>query len=156
MATTQRLEHEEAEGQRPSVMGVRRPVVVGLAVVAAAGVWLIFALLGVDLRSPAGGGSPSHDIGVGQVVFSSTAAALAGWALLAALERLTRRARSVWRATATVVLLLSLAGPMSGTGVSVANRLGLVVFHLTVAAILIALLPRTGGAQRPTKIGVRA
>jgi hypothetical protein len=55
-----------------------------------------------------GGTGETHDVGVGTVAVTSGAASLAGWALLALLEKVTRRAVAIWTAVASVVFLLSL------------------------------------------------
>ncbi len=66
---------------------------------------------------------------------------LAGWALLTVLERLTKRARTAWTAIALVLLLVSLAGPLSAT--TPAATVGLAALHLVVAAVLIIGLRRS-------------
>lgn len=44
---------------------------------------------------------------------------------------------------AVVVLVLSLGGPLSGAGVTLANKLWLALMHVAVGATLIPLLART-------------
>lgn len=68
---------------------------------------------------------------------------LAGWGLLALLERVAARARDLWAVIAVVVLIGSLGGPLSGTGVTTANRWALVGLHLVVGVVLVRLLYRT-------------
>src|SRR5918998_4152000 len=86
-----------------------------LAVIAAAlatlGVWLVTdPLLGIDLTGPTAPGSEQlQPITPAMVAGGSLIAALAGWALLALLERFTARARTIWTAIALLVALLSLA-----------------------------------------------
>ena len=123
-----------------------RGLVVAGAVGAALGEWLVAGpLLGIDLAvQPAGGGAQSatQTVGIGAVVAASLTAALLGWALLALLERWTARARTIWTAVAAVVLLLSLAGPLTGAlSLSVAGALAAV--HLVVGSVLIVGLRRT-------------
>lgn len=121
-----------------------RLVAVTGAVTAALTVWAATELLlGVDLRSPAFGAQPSHDIGAANVAVAATAASLAGWVFLAVLERFTSRARAVWTVTALVVLLVSLGSPLGGEGISPANQAALVSMHLAVAAVLIPVMRRT-------------
>jgi hypothetical protein len=91
-------------------------------------------LADVDLLVRAGGGTEA--VGPGAVVVSALLAGLAGWALLALLERFTSRARTVWLVVAAVVLLLSLAGPL-GAGADAATTAVLVGMHLAVGAVLI-------------------
>jgi hypothetical protein len=81
------------------------------------------------------------------VAVGSGAAALAAWALLALLERLTNRARTLWTVAAVVVLVASLAGPLSGSGITATNRTVLVLLHLTVGAVLILTLRRTAPSR---------
>ena len=73
------------------------------------------------------------------MVAVSLAVSLLGWALLSLLERRTRRARGIWTATAGVVLLLFLAGPLTGA-VTTAGKVTLALLHLTVADVLVPLL----------------
>lgn len=124
---------------------VARLAAVGSAVPAALLVWAAFELIGgVDLRAPApGGAGETHDVGALTVVLPSLLASLAGWALLAVLEGRIRRARATWTIVALAVLLLSLAGPVTATGITTANQLALASMHLAVAAVLIPLLART-------------
>ncbi len=136
-----------AEGTaRPTTR--RRVAAVTLSAVAPAIVWLVAELAGAEVQSPAFQSSPSLDVGVGNVMVTATAAALAAWGLLAVLEHFTRRARRVWTTIAIALLLVSLAGPLSGTGISTGNRLILAVMHLAVGAFLIPLLGRTAPSQR--------
>ena len=96
------------------------------------------------LRAPAGTGYPEPvDIGPLNVAVASAVLSLVGWAVLAALERLTPHARRIWLVVALVGLAASLSAPLSGTGVSTANRGVLVLMHVAVAAVLIPVLYRT-------------
>jgi Family of unknown function (DUF6069) len=80
------------------------------------------------------------------VAGGSLVAALAGWALLALLERFTARARTIWTAIALLVALLSLAGPLSILATTEANVLALALMHVVVAAVLIPILAGTSPA----------
>lgn len=101
-----------------------RLVAVVSAVVGALVVWALaeFAF-GVDLHSPAMGSQPPQPITAGWVALVAGAVSLLGWGVLALLERLTSRGRTVWTVLAVVVLLVSLGGPWSGPGITIANRL---------------------------------
>ncbi|WP_407564575.1 DUF6069 family protein [Streptomyces sp. 184] len=114
----------------------RRPAVAGLAVLAPVAVWLVAdPLLGHRLRMTAD--ERTLDIDAVPVAVLASAAALAGWGLLAALERFgVRRARTVWTAAAVAVLALS-ALPLTGGGMSAGTRTALALMHLAVAAVLI-------------------
>ena len=95
-------------------------------------------LAGVSLRVQSG--SSTQSVGAAAVVAVSVLAGLAGWALLAALQRLVGRPRRWWTSTALVVLALSLLGPL-GQGVGTAATCTLVAMHLAVGTVLILQLP---------------
>jgi hypothetical protein len=112
---------------------------------AALALWAVVEVVfGLDLRGPAFAANtePSH-VGPAQVLVVSLLASLAGWGLLAVLERFTSRARGSWALVAAVVLIGSLGGPLSGTGATTGERAALVGLHLVVGAVLIPLLYRT-------------
>ncbi|WP_205746000.1 DUF6069 family protein [Egibacter rhizosphaerae] len=122
-----------------------RALTVGGAVVAALAVWaLAVAVIGVELQVEPGTTEP-ETVGPAMVTIASLAAGLAGWGLLALLERLTSRARGVWTATALAALLMSLAGPLAG--VSAAATATLAAMHVAVAAVLVPGLRRGTRAQ---------
>ena len=137
---------EEAWGRRKA-----RLIAVGAAVFMALAIWLVAEqAFGIHLRAPEGFGA-SGDIDALNVALVTAVLSLAGWGLLALLERLTSHARTVWVAIAVPALLLSLLTPLSGTGVSAANRVVLVLMHVTVGAVLIPALystSPTGHARR--------
>jgi hypothetical protein len=118
---------------------------VAAAVLVAEVVWVLAELaLGIRLQAPAGTGYPEPvDIGPLNVAVASAVLSLVGWAVLAALERLTPHARRIWLVVALVGLAASLSTPLSGTGVSPTNRGVLVLMHVAVAAVLIPVLYRT-------------
>lgn len=121
-----------------------RLVAVVAAVGAALALWAVVELaFDHDLRGPAAGAATVLDVGPAQVLAGSLLAALAGWGLLALLERVIARARDLWAVIAVVVLIGSLGGPLSGTGVTTADRWALVGLHLVVGVVLIPLLYRT-------------
>lgn len=118
-----------------------RALGVAVAVLAALAVWaLAVAVLDVDVRVAPGGGE-AQPVGAVAVAGSSLLAGLAGWGLLALLERVTARARPLWTGVAVAVAALSLLGPQAGvtTGATVV----LVVLHVVVAAVLIPALATT-------------
>jgi hypothetical protein len=125
-----------------------RALAVIAATLAALAVWLITdPLLGIDLTGTTRPGSQQlQPITPALVAGASLAVALAGWALLALLERFTARARTIWTAVALLVALLSLAGPMSILASTEANVLALALMHLAVAAVLIPMLAGTSPA----------
>ncbi len=127
-----------------------RAVAVASALLAALAVWFVAEVaFGLDLRRPAGSvGQATEDIDAVHVAFAAAVGSLAGWALLAILERFTSRARRAWTAIAVVALLVSLGGPLSGSGISTANRAVLVLMHVLVAAVVIPALGRTARSGR--------
>jgi hypothetical protein len=115
------------------------------AILAAEAVWLVAeGLLAIHVQAPAG------TLGVEPVAIDPLSVALAagvlsliGWAALAGLERFTPMAHGIWLGLALVALLASCGMPLSGSGISQANRLVLVAMHLVVGAIVITAFYRT-------------
>ncbi|MFJ1541311.1 DUF6069 family protein [Micromonospora chalcea] len=106
--------------------------------------WVVAVpLAGVELTARVG--SDVQRVTPAAVAVSTLLAGLAGWALLALLERLTARARTVWTVVAALVLLVSLLGPLGG-GVGQAATLTLVAFHLVAGTVLITGLRRGAAA----------
>lgn len=126
-----------------------RAVIVTVCVAAAA--WLVMEpLAGINLRAPAfGEEAAGQEIGPLAVIFASLAASLAAWAALAVLERFSKRPGRWWMILTGIVLLVSLTGPTSGTGIDTTVRVMLVLLHLVVAATLVSLLYPTIPANRP-------
>lgn len=126
---------------RPTGRRGARLLAVLAATVATLVVWAVAdPLIGVELAVRGGGGD--QRITPVAVALATVVAGLAGWALLALLERFTNRPRPVWTAVALGVLVLSLLGPLGG-GVGTAAKVALVLMHLAAAAVLIPLLRRT-------------
>ena len=109
---------------------------------AAALVWLVAVpLLDLSVTVPEAPGSATKEpLRLGLVLITATVASLAGWALLALLERLTRRATAIWTGIALVVLVVTMpyAGDFTAT-----ERGVLATMHLAVAAVLVPALRRT-------------
>ncbi|MGW5678078.1 DUF6069 family protein [Streptomyces sp. NPDC003860] len=121
-------------------MRKERLAVTGLAVLAPLLVWLVAdPILGRQLEIA--NGDETLEIGAVVVALVALLVALAGWGLLAALERFgVRRARAVWTGAALAVLALSvlpLTGDMTGD-----TRAALGLIHLAVAAVLVPGLRR--------------
>lgn len=124
---------------------------------AALAVWaLAVPVAGTALTVRMGDGTQS--VGPVPVVVASLLAGLAGWALLAVLERFASRPGRIWTIVALVVLALSLLGPV-GSGVGTVATLVLVLLHLVVGAVLVPGLARSAGAglraDQVTTTGVR-
>lgn len=119
-----------------------RALTVLAAVAAAVASWVVAVpLAGADLAVTQDG--RSAEVGAPMVVAFSLVASLAGWALLALLERgLRDRAGRIWTTIAGVVLVLSLIPPLT-VEASTGTRLTLAAMHVVVGAVLIAGLRRT-------------
>lgn len=117
-------------------MNFPRLLTVLAATIAALLLWaIVVPLAGVKLTVDSGEVTP------GSVIAAALVAGLAGWGLLAVLERVTARPVILWTWIAGVFLLLSLVGPLTlaTTGTSTAV---LASMHVTTGAVLITLLPR--------------
>ena len=109
---------------------------------AAVAVWIIeVPLMGVH-RSIRFGSGQAQTIGIGPVIGASLAASLLGWLLLAVLDKRTPHARAAWTTAALVVVVASLALPLSAATTTAAT-VGLIVMHVAVAAIVIASMARS-------------
>ncbi|MEA2842402.1 MAG: hypothetical protein QOJ69_73 [Actinomycetota bacterium] len=124
-----------------------RAWVVIAAVVAAVAVWLVARLAGANLTVEQGSGGGAAHVGLVMVAAMSALAGLAGWGLLAVIERSTPRARTLWTYIALGVLAISLVGPL-GAGTTAGTKLALVGAHLATAAVLIPGLRRTADRAR--------
>ena len=131
----------EHVGSASAHVGRNRILGVAGATLAAVAVWAIeVPLLGIRLLTQFGNTAP-QDVGIAAVVVSSLAGSLAGWGLLALLERRFARARTIWTAIAIAVLLVSFSLPISA-GTTTTTRVSLAMMHLAVAAVLIPTLRR--------------
>lgn len=130
--TTSTAEHVPPSRRR---VAPRAVVAVG-AVSAAVTVWAIaIPVLGLSVTVPDSPGSTNRsELAFLPVVMTAAVAALAGWGLLAVLERVARRSHTVWTAIALTVFLLTL--PYL-PGFTVTARIVLTLLHLALAAVLI-------------------
>ncbi|MEU1266560.1 DUF6069 family protein [Streptomyces cellulosae] len=124
--------------------GALRPAATAAAVLAAVATWAVAdPVLGHRLRVT--DGEETLDVGAAPVAVVALLASLAGWALLATLERFgVRRARAIWTGVALAVLAVSFL-PLTDDGMDGGTRTSLALMHLAVAAVLIAGL---GGRPR--------
>ena len=114
----------------------RRAVCVMTAVAAGALTWVVAVpLVGVHLVvEPAE--DRTQDVGLGMVIATTLMASVAGWGLLALLERITPlRARTTWTLVAGGVLIVSLAGPLTAASDTAAVTT-LMLLHLVVGLVL--------------------
>lgn len=148
MTTTDRVAEAPATDRGARIRS--RLIAVAAAVVAAVAIWVIAVpVFGLELVAPPGPDETAPQaVPFGAVVMASLVASLAGWALLAVLERFLSRARTVWTVVASIVMVLSLAGPLLGdAGVPVACRITLALMHVAVGAVLITQLPKSSAAR---------
>ena len=119
-----------------------RPLAVAAATAAALAVWAIASqVAGLDARLSAGA-LPKHVTAVAVTVVT-VFAGLAGWGVLALLERaMSHRARRTWIVVAAAVLAGSLIGPLDA-GTTAATKIALVCIHLAVGGVLIPALARS-------------
>jgi hypothetical protein len=120
----------------------QRLLIVAAATVAPALVTAVARVLGVELTVTMPSQAPMT-IGLPMVLIAALLSSTSGWATLALLERITRRARAIWVPLAVVVLILSL-GPVLQVDTSAATRATLAVMHVAVAAVLVPGLIRAG------------
>jgi hypothetical protein len=127
-------------GPKSRIRVVRAAAVAGAAGAALA-VWAVAVpLAGATLTVRLNG--TTQPVGPGAVAATALLAGLAGWLLLAVMERFGRRPRRAWAVTAGLLMGASLAGPLhSGVGGGAAAALA--AMHLAVGAVLITVLPRT-------------
>jgi hypothetical protein len=128
---------------RPAIKrGRARALCAAGGALAAAVAWIAeVPLLGIHLTFRFGTGH-IQTIAAGQVVGVTVAASLLGWLLLALLERRTPNARVLWTAIALAALVASLALPLAAA-TTTAAVVGLIVMHVTVAAVVIPAMART-------------
>lgn len=144
-AAPARTQGSPARARRAGRTRRARALAVLGAVAASLAVWAIAGpVAGVALRVHVG--SRAEQVGPVLVIIASAVAGLAGWAVLAVLERFTPRARTAWTANALVALALSLAGPLS-SGATTAAKLALAAMHVATGAVLIAAL----GSRKPSR-----
>ena len=133
--TTERVRSASAYVRRNRILGVAG------ATLAAVAVWTIeVPRLGLRLVTQCGNAAP-QGVGIGAVVFSSLVGSLAGWGLLAILERRFARARAIWTGIAIAVLLASFSLPLSA-GTTATTKVALAMMHLAVGEVLIPTLRR--------------
>lgn len=112
-----------------------RALTVAAAVAAAVLGWALLApVAGLDLTVTVGTGQ--QRLGVVAVIAATLVTGLVGWGIRALLDRLTGRARTVWTVIATIVLALSLLGPV-GSAVGGGTVAALIGLHLLVGLVLL-------------------
>ncbi|MFC0505214.1 DUF6069 family protein [Micromonospora costi] len=114
---------------------------VGGTVLATALLWTIAQVLGVELRvDPRNGQAPSA-ISLPFTVTVTLVVSLLGWGARALLDRLTRRAATIWTGLAVLVLLASFLPLLAVEATGPAKAI-LALMHVAVAAALIPFFGR--------------
>jgi hypothetical protein len=98
-------------------------------------IWAIGSLAGADFWITDAMGSVRIDLVV--VTQVTLVVGLAGWAVLALLERFTRRGLAIWTALAVVVLAASYV-PVFLVEATTATRIALLAVHTAVGALVVA------------------
>ena len=90
------------------------------------------------------------EVGPGPVVALAILGGLGGWVSLALLERVARRPLTTWLRLAAVVLVLSLAGPLT-SGAAVPVIAVLVAIHVVVAGVVVGGMVRRVPASKAAR-----
>ena len=116
-----------------------RVVVIAIAATTTGLAWLFGRRAHVDyiVDTPIG----TREITLALTIVATVAAGLAGWAVIALLERYTSSARGAWIALTLAVLVLSIV-PVFWTTANLGTQLMLTALHCVAAAVLIPALPR--------------
>ncbi|MBO2463898.1 DUF6069 family protein [Actinomadura violacea] len=130
----------------PRSPGGARALGVAGATGAALAIWAVGEpLLGHDLVVQQEGQQP-RDLGAAAIGVFALAPSLLGWALLAALERVTPLAAQIWTAAALALLAVSFL-PIISVQASGGSKAVLALTHLAVAAVLIPVFWRTAATR---------
>ena len=125
-----------------------RIVAIAIAATATGLTWLLGWLVHVDyvVDTPIG----TRKITLALTIVATVAAGIAGWVVIAMLERYTSSPRGVWIALTLAVLVLSVV-PVFRTTANLGTQLMLTALHYVAAAVLIPALPQrhTTATRRP-------
>jgi len=116
-----------------------RIVAIAIAATATGLTWLLGWLVHVDyvVDTPIG----TRKITLALTIVATVAAGIAGWVVIALLERYTSSPRGVWIALTLAVLVLSVV-PVFRTTANLGTQLMLTALHCVAAAVLIPALPQ--------------
>ena len=116
-----------------------RVVAIAIAATATGLAWLLGRMAHVDyiVDTPIG----TREITLALTIVAAVAAGIAGWVVIALLERYTSSPRGVWIALALVVLVVSIV-PIFWTTANLGTQLMLTALHCVAAAVLIPALPQ--------------
>jgi peptidoglycan/LPS O-acetylase OafA/YrhL len=115
-----------------------RVVAIAIAAAATGLAWILGRLAHVDYIADTPMGT--RKITLALTIVATLAAGLAGWIVIAMLERYTSSPRRVWIALTMVVLVLSIV-PVFFTTANLGTQLMLTALHCVAAAVLIPALP---------------
>lgn len=124
----------------------RTAIVVEAAVIAMLFWAAAVPLAGVELQVTTGGAAQT--VGPVQILIVALLAGTAAWAVLAVVEKLSRKPRRLWFPVAATVGVASLAGPLFSAGSTIA-MLVLLGLHIVVGGILALGLPAVTGTRQP-------
>lgn len=130
--------HSDEKRAVPSVTKSRGVSVV-VAVFVGVAIWLFARfVIGIQVMRPSldsrGG---STELGVVSIISTCLVLGVAGWSLVALLDRRVKHPRRHWIIFGVLAIACSLAAPLSGRGVSGADRVVLVAMHLLVGGAII-------------------
>jgi hypothetical protein len=116
-----------------------RVVAIAIAATATGLAWLLGRLAHVDYiaDTPIG----TRQITLALTIVATVGAGIAGWVVIALLERYTSSPWGVWIALTLVVLVLSIV-PVFQTTANLGTQLMLTALHCVAAAVLIPALPQ--------------
>jgi hypothetical protein len=127
----------------PALVAVRsqagRVVAILIAAAATDLAWLLGRWAHVDYLADTPIGT--RHITLAMTTVATAAAGIAGWAVIALLERYASAVRRAWVALSLTVLVLSIV-PVFWTTANLGTQLMLTALHCVAAAILIPALPR--------------
>lgn len=126
---------------------LKRTAVVVEAAVLAVLIWgAAVPLAGIELEVATGG--TVQTVGPVQILIVALLAGAAAWAVLAVVEKTSRKPLRIWVPIAATVGAASLAGPLFSAG-STDSMLVLLGLHVAVGGILTVGLPAVAGSGQP-------
>jgi hypothetical protein len=119
-----------------------RAIAVGATIAATGVLYTAARAFGTDFKLSDPGKAEAHQLILPEIIVFTLVFALLGWGVLALLERVTRRAKTIWTALAGVVLALSFV-PIAIEQATGDTKVMLALIHLAVAAVLVPVLRLT-------------
>lgn len=133
MSLTENRPSSTAAVTRPTGSRLRRPAGIVATLLVTLAVWAVGHLAGADYVITDPTGSARIDLVV--TAGFTLVVALVGWAVLALLERLTRRGTAIWTVLAVVVLVASYV-PVFLVEATTGTRIALVAVHTAVGLLV--------------------